>query len=125
MVQKCIAEKQQKAILNFSLDKVIVIESHKQWNIKKILILWEEEGDSNCVIRKQNIVIYDQSSGIYDAGNETIYNIEVWKSNLCDYNDVYILVKRDTTVMAVHATQLAFKNYAPLLSVSQKLIKQQ
>ena len=28
----------------------------------------------------------------YDVGNKVIYNAKVLKSNLCDYNDVYILV---------------------------------
>ena len=30
-----IAEKQQKTILNFSLDSFFVTEQYKQWNIKK------------------------------------------------------------------------------------------
>ena len=32
------------------------------------------------------------------------------KSNLCDYNDAYILVKHDITVIAATATQVSFKN---------------
>ena len=40
--------------------------------------------------RKWNMV-NDQSSASYDAGNEIIYNTEVLQSNLCDYNDAYIL----------------------------------
>ena len=50
----------------------------------------------------------DQSNMNYDSGNELIYNTEVLKSNLCDYNDAYILVKGDITVIAV-----SFKSYAP------------
>ena len=45
----------------------------------------------------------------YDSGNELICNTEVLKSNLCDYNDAYILVKGDITVIIV-----SFKNYAPI-----------
>ena len=36
------------------------------------------------------------------------YNTEVLTSNLCGYNDVKSLVRRDITVVEVHATQIAF-----------------
>ena len=49
----------------------------------------------------------------FDVGNKIIYNTELLKSNLCDYNDTYILVRGDITVEVVHATQVAFKNCAP------------
>ena len=42
--------------------------------------------------RKCNIV-NDQSNANYDVGNEIIYSTEVLKSNLCNYNDAYILVR--------------------------------
>ena len=35
-----------------------------------------------------------------NVGNEIIYTTEVLKSNLCDYNDTYILVRGDITVTA-------------------------
>ena len=54
-------------------------------------------------------------------GNDIIYNTEVLKSNLCDYNDTYILVKGDITVEAVHATKLAFKNCAPFTKCFTKI----
>ena len=47
----------------------------------------------------------------YDAGNKITYNTELLKSNLCDYNDAYILATGD---IIVHH----------LLSVSQKLMEQ-
>ena len=48
-----------------------------------------EASDSKFVTRKWNIV-NDQSNADYDVGNGSIYNTEVIKSNLCDYNDAYI-----------------------------------
>ena len=36
------------------------------------------------------------------------------KSNFCDYNDAYIIVKGDITIRAAPQTQVTFKNYAPL-----------
>ena len=38
------------------------------------------------------------SKANYGEGNEIPYNAEVLKSNLCDYNDVYILVTVDINV---------------------------
>ena len=64
-----------------------------------------------------------QSNANYDVGNKIIYNTEVFKSNICDYN-VYILVRGDINVIAVPATQVSFKNYAPFTNVSQKLMEQ-
>ena len=52
---------------------------------QKILNLLNEKSDSKFMTRKCNIV-KDQSNPNYDAGNE-IYNTEVLKSNLRDYND--------------------------------------
>ena len=56
----------------------------------------------------------DQSNGNYDVGNEIVYNAEVLKSNICDYNDSYILVKADITVTAAPVTQVWLKNCAPV-----------
>ena len=41
----------------------------------------------------------DQSNANYDAENEIIYKTEVLKSNLCDYNDAYIIVTGGITVV--------------------------
>ena len=49
----------------------------------------------------------------YAPANEITYNTEILKSNLCDYNDAYISVTGDITVVASPATQVAFKNCAP------------
>ena len=35
---------------------------------------------------------------------------EILKSNLCEYNDAYILVMGDMTILVHIATQVAFKN---------------
>ena len=82
-----------------------------------------DASDSKFVARQWNIV-NDQSNANYDVGNKIIYNTEVFKSNICDYN-IYILVRGDITVIAVPATQISFKNYAPFTNVSQKLKEQQ
>ena len=58
---------------------------------QKILNLLNEVSDSRFVTRKQNIV-NNQLNDNCDLGNAIIYNTEVLKSNLFDYNDAYILV---------------------------------
>ena len=87
---------------------------------QKILNLLNDAKDSKFVTRKWNIV-NDQSNASYDVRNEVIYNIEMLKSNLCDYSDAYILVRGDITVVAVHATQTAFKNCAPFTKCITKI----
>ena len=76
---------------------------------QKILNLLNEADDCKFVKRKWNVV-NDQSNVNYDTGNEIIYNTEVLKSNLCDYNNVYILVKGYITFTTVPATEVSFKN---------------
>ena len=76
---------------------------------QKVLNLLNEANDSKFVTRKWNIV-NDQSNANYDVGNEIIYITEVSKSNLCDYNNTYILVRGDITVTAAPETQVSFKN---------------
>ena len=43
------------------------------------------------------------------------------KSNLCDYNSSYILLRGDITVVAAPATQAAFKNCAPFTKCITKI----
>ena len=63
----------------------------------------------------QTILKMEQKSGtlsiinqmrIMKVGNEIIYNTEVSKSNLCDYNDAYILVRGGINVTAATVTQV-------------------
>ena len=71
-----------------------------------------EPSDSKFVTRKWNIV-NDQSNKKYDEGSEIICDAEVLKSNVCDYNDTYILVKGDITVTTTSTAQVSFKHCAP------------
>ena len=54
-------------------------------------------GDSKFISRNWNNVI-DQSNTNYIVGNEIIYSTEVLKSNLCNFNNAYILVRGGITV---------------------------
>ena len=79
---------------------------------QKTLNLLNEASDSKFTTRKWNMV-NDQSNANYDIGNKIIYNTEVLKSNLCDYNDAYILAKGDIAITGHQAAEVAFKKFLP------------
>ena len=85
-----------------------------------MLNLLNKVNDSKFVTRKWNIVSNNLEVN-YDVGNEVIYNTEDSKSNLCDYNDAYILVRRDITVTAAPQIQVAFKTCAPFTKCFTKI----
>ena len=51
-----------------------------------------------------------------------IYDTEVLKSNVCDYNEAYILVRSDITIIGNRVIKEHSKTVHHLLSVSQKLM---
>ena len=76
-------------------------------------------------MRMKNLLKFQEMMTIqqqtYYATNEITYNKDILKSNLCDYNDAYILVRGDFTVVASPATQVAFKNYAKFTKCITKI----
>ena len=89
---------------------------------KKILSLLNETNDSKFVTRDLNIV-NDQSNANYDVGKEISYNTDVLKFNLCDYNDAYILVRGNITIIGHQVRQVAFKKCAPFTKCITKINK--
>ena len=65
---------------------------------QNILNLFKKSSDSKLVTKTWNFV------------SELIYSTETLKSNLCDYNDAYILVKGKITIIGHNVTQAAFEN---------------
>ena len=87
---------------------------------QRILNSLNESNESKFLTGKWNI-FNDQSYANYDVGNEIIYNGEVLESDLCDYNDAYILVKGDIVTTAHNIpTQVAFQNCAPFIKYITK-----
>ena len=74
---------------------------------------------SKFVTRKWYIV-NDQSNAIYDEGNEILHNTEVLKSNLCYYNNAYILVRGDIPIIGCQVTQVALKSCTPFIKFITK-----
>ena len=65
---------------------------------QKTLNLLNEASNSKSATKKWN-TINDESNANYDAGTEIISYIEILRSNLCNYNDAYILVRGDITIV--------------------------
>ena len=86
---------------------------------QNVLNLLNEANDSKFAKRKWNIAI-DKSKANYDAVNEITYNTEVLKSNR-DYNDAYILLRGNVTIIGHQVTQVAFKNCAPFTKCVTKI----
>ena len=64
----------------------------------------------------------DHSNADYDVGGEIIYNTDVLTSNICDFNDAYILVRGDITIIEHRVTKVALHH---LLDLLRKLMEQQ
>ena len=59
-----------------------------------------------------------------NPAHEIPCSIEVLKSSLCDYNDAYISVRGDITIIGHHVTQVAFKSCAPFKKYITQIDKQ-
>ena len=66
-------------------------------------------------------IVNDNLKANCSAKNEITYKTEALKSSICDYNDAYILVRRDGTITAAGATEVAFKNCIPFTKCITKL----
>ena len=84
------------------------------------MLLLDEENDFKFVARKWNIV-NDQSNANCGIESEIIYNTDVLRSNLCDYNNACILVRGDITFRAAPETQVAFKTLTPFTKCITKI----
>ena len=86
---------------------------------QKALNLLNEANDSKFVTRKWDIVS-NNSKVNYNAGIKL--SIVIINNNyFCDYNDAYILARRDITVRSAPATQVAFTNCAPFTKCITKI----
>ena len=88
---------------------------------QKILNLLNQPNHAKFVTRKWNIA-NDQSNANYDVGIEIIYNTEVLKSNLRDFDDAYLLVRGDIVTTAYNnQTPVAFKKCATFVKCIPKI----
>ena len=75
-------------------------------------------------VSKKWIEVYDQSQGNYDVNKEIRIKTSMLRSDLCDFNDAYIVVKGTITVTnpdnAKRNKPVTFKNKAPFISCISK-----
>ena len=71
------------------------MEFHK---IANFLNTNSDEKDLPRFVTKKWIEFYDQSEGNYNVNKDFRINTAMLRSDLCDYSDAYIVVKRTITV---------------------------
>ena len=80
---------------------------------------------SRFIIKKW-IEVYDQSGETYNDNKQIRFKTSMLRSDLCDYSDVYIVVKGDITVEGPSnrdkkSRPLSFKNNAASISCISKI----
>ena len=56
--------------------------------------------DLQRFVAKKWVDVYDQSGGNYDVNKEIKITASILRSDLCDFNEAYVVLKGDTTVDA-------------------------
>ena len=84
-----------------------------------------DDKDLPRVVTKQWIEVYDQSGGNYTINKEIRIKTSMLRSDLCDFNDAYIIVKGTITITAPdngkRNKEVAFKNNAPFINCISKI----
>ena len=77
------------------------------------------------LLLKKWIEVYDQSEGNYNVNKEIRIKTSMLRSDLCDFNEAYIVVKGNTTVGAPNNAKInkavAFKNNVPFINCISKI----
>ena len=66
--------------------------------ITNFLDITSDNKDLPKFVTKKWIEVYDQSEGNYNVNKEVRIKTSMLRSDLCDFNDAYIVVKGDITV---------------------------
>ena len=80
-----------------------------------------DDKDLPRFVTKKWIEVYNQSEGNYNDNKEIGIETSMLRSDLCDFNDAYVVVKGDITLEGDNDANkrnrnLAFKNNAPLIN---------
>ena len=78
--------------------------------IKHFLNINSDDKDLSKFFTKKWIEVYDQSQGNYDVNKEIRIKSLMLISDLCDFNDAYILVKGNITVLKKYLLPMIFKH---------------
>ena len=85
-----------------------------------------DDKDFPRFVTKNWVEVYHQSEKSYSPNKEIRIKISMLKSDLCDFNDAYIVVKGDITLEGDNDANkqnknLAFKNNAPFINCISKI----
>ena len=91
-----------------------------------MLDITSDDKDLPRFVTKKWIEVYDQSEKNYIINKEIRIKTPVLRSDLCDFSDVYIVVKGDITLEGDNDANkqnknLAFKNNAPFINCISKI----
>ena len=93
--------------------------------IANFLDATSDDKDLPRFVTKKWIKVYDQSRGSYSVNKEIRIKTSMLRSDLYDYSDAYIVVKRAITVVrpdnAKRNKATAFKNNAPFINCISKI----
>ena len=94
--------------------------------IVNLLNTTSNDKDLPRFVTKKWIEVYDQSGGNYNVNKEIRIKTSMLRSDLCDFNDAYIVVKGDISLKGDNDANkrnkdLAFKNNAPIINCISKI----
>ena len=100
---------------------------------QKLINLLDNKPNQLSKFKTKNCIeINDQSTGVYNVNSDIRFKTTMLKSSLCDYSDVYVLVKGITTIIGAGADAAArqayekdkeviFKNCAPFINCKSEI----
>ena len=93
--------------------------------ITNFLDINSDNKDLPKFVTKKWIKVYDQSQGNYDVNKESRIKTSMLRSDLCGFNDAYIVVKGTITVTELDNAKkfkaVTFKNNAPFINCISKI----
>ena len=93
--------------------------------ITNFLEITSDNKDLPRFVTKKSTNVYDQSEGNYNVNKEVRIKTSMLRSDLCDFNDAYIVVKEIITVTepdnAKKNKAITFKNNAPFINCISKI----
>ena len=93
--------------------------------IKNFLDITSDNKDLPRYVTKKWVEVYDQSQQNYHPNKEIRIKTSMLRSDLCDFNYAYIVVKGDITVanpdVAKRNKEVIFKNNAPFINCISKI----
>ena len=102
-----------------------MVPLYKNGISKNFLDTTSDDKDLPRFVTKKWIQVYDQSGGNWNVNREIRIKTSIPRSDLCNFNDVYIVVKGDITVGAPNNAKedksVAFKNNAPFINCFSKI----